>query len=90
MYIVKVIMERNYVLNDYKKWKSQVNIYTFNILGKYTDDLLDLDYRYFFEKMYHPYLMSILVVIQSEDFKKGNILNSFIIPIENKVIFIKK
>jgi hypothetical protein len=82
-------MEKNYVLNDFKEWKDHVNKYTFNILGKYTDDLSDLDYRYFFKKMYHPYLMSILTILQSDEFKNGKILNSFIIPMENQIILIK-
>lgn len=83
-------MELNYLLNDYDIWKKQVNKYTLKILNKYTDDLPDLDFRYFFNKLYHPYLVSILCILQSNEFRNGKIFNSFIIPINNKIILIKK
>lgn len=83
-------MELNYLLNDYNEWKKEVNKYTLKILHKYTYDLQDIDFRYFFDKLYHPYLVSILCILQSEEFKKGEIYESFIIPIDNEIIVIKK
>jgi len=74
---------------NYKLWKTTVNKYIKKILHKDSDEINDIDYRYYFNLNYDPYLVSILSILQSREFLDGLIYESFIIPFKNKTILVK-
>ena len=75
---------------SYKKWKNEVNKYTNNIVKKNTEDMYDIDYRSLYNRKYHPYLTAVIAVLQSKEYKKGEIYESFIIPTDKMIFLIKK
>jgi hypothetical protein len=79
----------NNYIEEYNKWKYKVNSYIYKILRKNSEEINDMDYRYYYNNNYEPYIVSVLSIIQSEEFSKGVIYESFVIPFNNKTILIK-
>ena len=75
--------------NNYNLWKNKVNNSIKKILHKDSDEINDIDYRYYYNLNYDPYIVSVLSILQSKEFTEGLIYESFIIPFKNKTILVK-
>lgn len=47
---------------------------------------IDIELTKLYNNCYHPYTAAIILVLKSDDYKKGNIISSFVIPYDTKVI----
>lgn len=69
----------------YIKWKKSVlnNIYKIirNIPNYIENELEDL-----YKSKYHPYTASIIIILKTEEYKKGKIYHSFVIPYNSKIV----
>jgi|SaaInlStandDraft_2_1057019.scaffolds.fasta_scaffold544471_1 hypothetical protein len=74
---------------NYDEWKDKVNNYIFKILRKKSEEINDIDYRYYYNNNYEPYIVSVLSVIQSQEFTNGLIYESFVVPFKDKTILVK-
>ena len=74
---------------NYDEWKEKVNKYIFKILRKNSEEINDIDYRYYYNNNYEPYIVSVLSVIQSQEFTNGLIYESFVVPFKDKTILVK-
>ena len=74
---------------NYDEWKCDVNNYIFKILRKNSEEINDIDYRYYYNNNYEPYIVSVLSVIQSQEFTNGLIYESFVVPFKDKTILVK-
>lgn len=73
---------------NFNVWKFHVLEYITKIVD-ITDSLeyyLEHELEKLYHDSYHPYIAAVIMVLKSDNFKEGNIKQSFVAPYEHKIL----
>lgn len=79
--------------NLFYQWKNKIFDIVKEILGKRVfelDEVPKISYRKYFDNSVSAYEIAVKIVIETNEFKEGDYIESFIVPTEDTVYYFKK
>jgi hypothetical protein len=73
---------------SFNKWKDLVDAYVRMIINEYPDKI-SIDLKKYYLLSDHPYKVAVLIVLESDSYKKGHIYKNFVIPYESELVIVK-